>query len=31
MRRTTERIAQYTAIALVAGAATTLVLLALWL
>ncbi|GAA3667902.1 hypothetical protein GCM10022267_63110 [Lentzea roselyniae] len=31
MRRTTDRVAQYTAFALVAGVATTLVLLALWL
>lgn len=31
MRRTKDRLAQYTAIALVAATATTLVLLALWL
>lgn len=31
MRRTTDKVAQCTAFALVAGIATTLVLLALWL
>ncbi len=31
MRRTKDRIAQWTAVALVAAGATTLVLLALWL
>lgn len=31
MRRTKDRVAQYTAFAVVAAGATTLVLLALWL